>query len=300
MIIDQPGRVSERITMLGKKESCVYLVDGGGSRAILGGGLAYLVRDIERQLEDLKVDPESIHQLVILHSHFDHCGIVPYFKKKWPWMQVVASGKAKKLLSTPKVLAGIETFNRRHLQEALPGVSSAELGIDGFTIEVERVVGDGDVLPCGSLKMQVLETPGHSSCSISVYLPEEKAMFASDAAGVPAGNRVLTAANSSFDDYLQSLEKIFAYDTQILLAEHQGCRTGQDCRDFMALSRREAVEMRHLVESSYARTGDVQQSTDEITARVMEGRSDDMLPAWVVKLVVGGMVYQVSRSTSKV
>ena len=40
MIIDQPGRVTDNITMLGKKESCVYLIDGGGEYAILGGGLA--------------------------------------------------------------------------------------------------------------------------------------------------------------------------------------------------------------------------------------------------------------------
>ena len=39
MIIDQPGKVTETITLLGKPENCVYLVDGGDAYAILGGGL---------------------------------------------------------------------------------------------------------------------------------------------------------------------------------------------------------------------------------------------------------------------
>ncbi|MBW2176248.1 MAG: MBL fold metallo-hydrolase [Deltaproteobacteria bacterium] len=295
MIIDQPGKVTDNITMLGKKASCVYLLDGGEACAILGGGLAYLIPGIEGQLAEMEIDPEKIKQLVIQHAHFDHCGIVPYFKKKWPWPKIVASAKAKTLLSTPKVAASIEKFNKRHLEEVLPQVKSGNLCIENFHIEVEKVVGDGDTLQCGGLRMQVLETPGHSTCSISVYVPEEKAMFASDAAGIALGEGVFTTANSSFDQYQASLEKIFEYDPEIILAEHQGARTGEDCRKFMRISRQSAREMRERVESSFARTGDIGRSTDEITTQLMASAPDGFLPAWVVKLVVGGMVYQTSK-----
>ena len=198
--------------MLGKQENCVYLVDGGDTCAILGGGLAAIIPDIEEQLATIGVDPKRIKSLVILHSHFDHCGIVPYFKNKWPWVEVVASERAKTLLSNPKALANIEKFNSRHLEETLPHVDPGDLCIDGFTIEVERVVNDGDMLTCGDVNLQVLETPGHSTCSISLYMPEEKAIFVSDAVGISLGDKVFTAANSNFDHYMQSLEKIFAFN----------------------------------------------------------------------------------------
>ncbi|MCG6908777.1 MAG: MBL fold metallo-hydrolase [Deltaproteobacteria bacterium] len=300
MIIDQPGKVTERITLLGTKESCVYLLDGGESYTLLGGGFTSIAPAVEGQLKDLEIEPERIHQLVILHSHFDHCGIVPYFKKKWPWIRVVASERAKKLLSTPKVAAGIGALNRQRLKEVLPDVSAGDLCLDGFNIGVDRVVADGDILTCGRLDLQVLETPGHSTCSLSLYFPLEKALFASDAAGIPTGEMVFTAANSSFDDYLRSLERMFALEPEILLAEHQGCRTGEDCRKFMALSRESALQTRDLVESTYARTGDIEKSTEEITDKFMTMVPGGWMSAWVMKLVVGSMVYQVSRRRSKV
>jgi len=51
MIIDQPGKVTERITLLGEKEVRVYLLDGGESYALLGGGFASLVPVVEGQLK---------------------------------------------------------------------------------------------------------------------------------------------------------------------------------------------------------------------------------------------------------
>jgi len=300
MIIDQPGKVTETITMLGKQENCVYLVDGGDTCAILGGGLAAIIPDIEEQLATMGVDPKRIKSLVILHSHFDHCGIVPYFKNKWPWVEILASERAKTLLSTPKALANIEKFNSRHLEETLPHVDPGDLCIDGFTIEVERVVSDGDIVSCGNVNLQVLETPGHSTCSISLYLPEEEAMFVSDAVGVSMGDTVLTAANSNFEQYMQSLEKIFAFTPEIILSEHRGGRTGEDCRKFIPVCRQAAMEMREFVEESFARTGDIEQSTDEIANHFMASAPKGMLPLWVVKLVVSSMVYQTSRRVSKV
>jgi len=300
MKIEQPGRVIEHITMLGKKESCVYLLDGGGEYAILGGGLACIIPDIERQLTELQIDIKKIQKLVILHTHFDHCGIVPYFKRKWPWVEIVASVRGKALLSKPKVVNGIGKLNQTHLKETLPDMDPGRLGLEDFAIDVDRAVTEGDTIACGRLRLEVLETPGHSTCSISLYLPEKKAVFVSDAAGIPFGDRVFTAANSDFDDYVESLEKIFECRPEIVLAEHQGARTGQDCRLFMEMSRTSARDMRKRVEDSYRRTGDVESSTREITDQVMQHAPAEFLPAWVVKLVVGGMVYQTSRRVSKV
>jgi len=300
MIIDQPGKITENIFMLGKQESCVYLVDGGDACAILGGGLAGIIPDIEAQLADMAVDPQRIQSLVILHSHFDHCGIVPYFKNKWPWVEVVASERAQTLLTKPKAVASIEAFNIRHLEETLPHVHPKDLCVEGFNIEVDRVVGEGDTLACGNLNLQVLETPGHSTCSISFFMPTEKALFASDAVGIPAGDKVFTAANSNFDQYEESLDKMFALNPEIILSEHQGGRTGEDCKRFMPACRQAAREMRDMVEQSFARTGDIQKSADEITDIFTASSPEGVLPPWVVKLVVSSMVYQTSRRVSKV
>ena len=300
MIIDQPGKVTDTIFMLGNQENCVYLVDGGEAFAILGGGLAGIIPDIEAQLAAMEVDPQKIQKIVILHSHFDHCGMVPYVKNKWPWVEVVASERAQTILSNPKAVASIEAFNKRHLKETLPDQDPEDLCIEGFNIDVDKVVGEGDVLTCGNLNLRVLETPGHSTCSISLYMPEEKAVFVSDAVGISVGNKVFTAANSNFDQYEASLDKIFALEPAIILSEHQGGKTNDDCKRFMPACRQAAREMRDLVEESFTRTGDIEKSTEEVADLFLASAPKGILSAWVVKLVVGSMVYQTSRRLSKV
>jgi len=88
MIIDHPGKVTERIFLLGEKASCVYLLKGNSEYAILGGGMTYVVPDVIRQLQEFNIEEKKIKQMVILHSHFDHCGIVPFFKRRWPWIKI--------------------------------------------------------------------------------------------------------------------------------------------------------------------------------------------------------------------
>ena len=147
--------------------------------------------------------------------------------------------------------------------------------------------------------MEFIEVPGHSSCSIGLYVPQEKAMFASDAGGIPCGQRVLTAANSNFDKYLESLKRISTYDIAVYLAAHYGARTGESARDFMEDSMASAREMRRMLESAYARTRDVQKSAEEITDLLMADAPDDFLPREVISLVVVQMVNHIARQTTE-
>ena len=93
MIIDKPGKVTDRIFLLGRKESCVYILKGKEEYALLGGGTAYIVPEVVEQLKEFAIAEHKIKRIVILHSHFDHCGIVPFFKKRWPWAKVTASSR---------------------------------------------------------------------------------------------------------------------------------------------------------------------------------------------------------------
>ena len=58
--------------------------------------------------------------------------------------------------------------------------------------------------------------------------------------------------------------------------------------------------MHEWVVESFKSTGDIKMSTDKIVGKFMDSAPRDVMPLWVVKLVVGSMVYQASRSVSKV
>jgi glyoxylase-like metal-dependent hydrolase (beta-lactamase superfamily II) len=163
-------------------------------------------------------------------------------------------------------------------------------------IDVEAVAGDGDVLTCSDISLEILEVPGHSSCSIAVYIPEEKALFASDAGGIPFGDKIFTAANANFDLYQQSLEKMAARDVALHLAEHYGARSGEEGRRFLQDAMAAAAETRKALEATYAETGDEAKTAAIVTDRIMAEAPAGFLPREVVAIVAGQMVHYIAKT----
>lgn len=298
MIIDKPGNITDRIVLLGTKESNVYLLKGDVEYALLGGGMVHIVPEVNQQLKEFGIAQEKIKRLLILHAHFDHCGIVSYYKKKWPWAKVTASRRAKELLATPKVITSIAALNQAILASYKREEAGRELGLEFCGIEVEETLKEGDVIACGDLAMQILDVPGHSTCSLAVYVPEQKAMFASDAGGIPFGADVFTAANSNFDQYQQGLEKIFGYDIKVYLPEHYGARLGESCLTYKEKAFASAELTRDFLEKTYERTRDMQKSVQEATDWIMGRAPYDFLPREIIAIVIGQMMSWIAKQRS--
>lgn len=296
MIFNTPGKITDRIWLVGRKESCAYVVGGGNEYVLLGGAMAYVAPDVIDQLEAFGIDEKKIRRIVVLHSHFDHCGMVPVLKRRWPWATVTASLRGRELLQNPKVIENIVKLNRAMLK--LNGLNEGAHGIDlKFTgIAIEAVVVDGDVLECNDLSLEILEVPGHSSCSIAVYIPQEKALFASDAAGIPFGDKIFTAANSNFDLYQQSLKKMAAKEIDLYLAEHYGALSGTPGQQFLDRSIEAAAETRQTIEAIFAQSGDVTKATQDITDRIMADAPEGFLSREVVAIVAGQMVKFIAKA----
>lgn len=299
MIIDQPGKVTDQMVLLGRRESCVYLLKGRNEYALVGGGMVTIVPDVIRQIETFKIDETKIRRMIILHSHFDHCGIIPFFKKRWPWAVVTASARARELLSSPKVIQSVAFLNAMLLKRSGIEETAEKLGLDFNGIAVEAVVSGGELLHCDELSMEIIDVPGHSSCSIAVYVPEQKALFASDAGGIPAGDWIFTAANSNFDQYQESLRKMAGYAVDVYLAEHFGALTGSDAQDFLQRSMQVAAETRTLLEDSYARTANVERSTAEISDLLMKKIPGELLPKEIITMVVGQMFNFIAKQKAE-
>lgn len=296
MIIETHGWVSDRILLLGREESCIYLLKGEGEYAILGGGMTYIIPDVLNQLREFNIEENKINRIIILHSHFDHCGIVPFFKKRWPWVKVTASLRAKELLARTDVIERIGRLNRMLLTEKGMEKQAVERGFEFGGIDVEDVVREKDVIACGDLSMEIIDTPGHSSCSIALYVPLEKAMFASDAGGIPLKDKIFTAANSNFDKYIDSLKKMDRYKINVYLAEHYGAKTGDDGRLYLKRSIKAAQETRDILEALYNKTGDIQKSTEEVTDRFMQWIPNDFMPREIIAMVVGQMLRYIAAT----
>ncbi|MEW6261850.1 MAG: MBL fold metallo-hydrolase [Thermodesulfobacteriota bacterium] len=300
MIIDRPGPVTDRITLLGRTESCVYLVKGDLEYAVLGGGLAYIAPEVLAQLEAFQVDQEKIKRLIVHHTHFDHVGIVPFLRKRWPWLKVMASARGREQLARREVVATIIAFSQALLaQKGLTG-RLGEFGLDPDGFQIDETAPDGGSISLGGLTLRFIYTPGHSSCSMAVYIPEEKVLSASDGGGIPFGDRVFASANSNFDQYQESLVKMAGLDVQIHLAEHYGARTGEDGRSFLARSIESARLTRSALEESYARTRDEEKTVEELSSLLAGEASGYFLPQEVMDLVLRQMTRFIARKHNAV
>ncbi|HDP25621.1 MAG TPA: MBL fold metallo-hydrolase [Deltaproteobacteria bacterium] len=298
MRIETPGQVTDRITLLGRRDSCVYLVDGNGEYALLGGGMASIIPDIRDQVNRLGIDVEKIRRIIILHSHIDHVGAVPYLKQQWPWVVVSASKRAQHQLAQPQVISTIVEFSRLLLQATEPAASLSAYGLDITSIEVEEALGDTEKIPCGDLTLEVLEVPGHSSCSIAIYIPQEKALFGSDAGGILYGDTIFTSANSNFDQYQASLEKMSSCEVNVYLAEHYGALTGEDASTYLEKARDSAAQTRKLIAETLRKTGEVRSAAEEITELFMAEGSGYFLPREIMQMVIAQMTGFVAKNLS--
>ncbi len=262
------GRVCDRLWYLGRTESGVYLLEGGHSSLIISGGMSYLAPVVLEQMRAFKINEDKMDKLLILHAHFDHVGLVPFFKRRHPRLEVFALARGWEILRMEKAIATINASSLMVAQRM-----KAEELLKGFDLEWRddvsgSVVSEGSVIDLGGVTVRILETPGHSSCSLSAYCPELKALFPSDGGGIPFEDTIAPAGNSDYTKYQQSLLKLSTLDVDYLCADHYGYVTGDEARTYIAKSIEVAREHRAQIEAAYRRTGSVEETVREAIEKV--------------------------------
>lgn len=264
MRLKEPRPLTPRVTMLGRPECNLYLVRGDHGSAILGGGLTLALPEVEDQLARAGAAAGEIAWLIPLHAHFDHIGLIPSLKRRLPGARILASPGAAELVARPQVRQTIETFNREFAAHLGRLEVFEREGADFDGLAIELVAAEGLALDLGGVSLVFMLTPGHSTCSMSVYLPEEKALFASDAGGVPQDDHVITVASSNFEDYLASMARLEKLDIEFYLAEHYGGFSGPEAARYLAFSQAEARSVREMIRDSYLRARDIEQTAAEL------------------------------------
>jgi glyoxylase-like metal-dependent hydrolase (beta-lactamase superfamily II) len=274
MRIRQPGKIQENLWFLGREESCIYLVEGKNESMIVSGGMSYLVPVILQQFETFGIDEARIKRLLILHSHFDHVGIVPYFKRRNPGLEIYASKRAWEILKMPKAINTINDFSRGVAESMGVKEICAEFDLEWRDDTEGETISEGDRMDLGGLEIQIYETPGHSSCSISAYVPQLKALFASDGGGIPYKETIIAAGNSNYTKYQRSLSRLGNLDLKYVCADHYGYIAGEEAKHFIRTSIQAAQRQRTLIEEAYQRTEDIEATAQEIAGAFLKQNPD--------------------------
>jgi glyoxylase-like metal-dependent hydrolase (beta-lactamase superfamily II) len=274
----------------------MYLVDGGDESMLVEGGMAYVAPDILRQVDEFGIDGGKIKRLVILHAHFDHCGLIPFLKKLWPWATVSGSARAKELLSDPEVTRRIAELNQAVIVRARLEDQARDLGFTFTRVDVEETLAGGDAIACGDVTAEIIDVPGHSSCSIAMYMPQERALFVSDALGVRYRDFYMPTGNSNYDLYEASLEKLAEYDADLVLTGHYGGAAGKEARALLLDSIEDSKRARALLETTYKRTRDRKKSVEELVDLFMKQAPDNFLSRDVFTVIMGQTMRFIAKS----
>lgn len=142
--------------------SNIYLLDFE-KKVIIDTGHPIEIKKTLSILKKSKFTIESIDYIINTHSHADHVG---------------ANSKLKELNSNVKIANSHKqiAFQERRAQKKV--LDGAE---DNFTpYNIDILLRDGDTIDLGEIALQIIETPGHTIDSISIYLPEYKFLFSGD------------------------------------------------------------------------------------------------------------------------
>jgi 2-aminobenzoylacetyl-CoA thioesterase len=267
MLINKPGKITEGLYLLGEGITLIYIVKGKDAM-IIGGGMNWIAPQLEKQLFSLDIDLADIKYLVIPHAHFDHCGAVPYLRRKLPWIKVLGSESARKILSKQKVLDYMELANLMMIEHYGLKEQYEKMNLKIDAINIDQVVGDSTVVDLGNgLDVHFIEAPGHSPCALAVYIPKLKAIFPTDAAPVPQGGvDKLTRPSPQYDFglYKRSLRKLLDYEIDICAFDHFAAVTGAEARQVLVNGLKLCEEYGTHVTDMYKESGDF-----EGTARIV-------------------------------
>ncbi len=175
--------------------------------------------------------PADLRLLILTHSHPDHIGAAAAIRER-TGCQVAAHAAAR---------PWIENTERQFRERPVPGFRQLVAG----PVKVDRLLRDGERLEIDDLELKVLHTPGHSSGSISLHLPEDRVLICGDAVPLPGDLPIFTRWQASMDS-LERLQRVA--DIDCLLSAWDLPRRGGEIAAALEGGRRWLHQIRDVVE----------------------------------------------------
>lgn len=276
LVKDPPVQITSRLWMLGVNAFPLYLYQGAREATIFEGAISAMGPVLDEQLNALGVGRDSVTQVVVTHAHPDHVMAIPVFRKMFPNVSVIASEPAAKTLRIEKAVAFFGKMDGALTDWLISSGRIAETGGQAPPVEgqiaVDRTVGEGDNIEVDQgVSFRVLETPGHSHCSLSFHEPNENVLIISDATGyyLPDQEFMWPGYLTSYADYLHSIHRLAEIGAEVLCLSHNAVIQGG--ADVAAYFRRAIAETeqyhQHIVAAAKAGTS-VQEIAAELGADI--------------------------------
>jgi len=179
-------------------------------------------RALASGLASLGLGPNDLAHVVVTHIHLDHAGGVGRVAEAFPRATVWVHDRGAQHLADPTKLlqSAARVYGEERMQQLFGPVEPVAAGRI-------RSVDEGDTIPLGERRLDVLYTPGHASHHICLVDSATGALFTGDALGIhlPGAGALRPATpppEVDVEQGIQSIERIRASARSLLLFSHFG------------------------------------------------------------------------------
>lgn len=208
-----------------------YVIKGNGRFLIIDTAMNRdeCMGPMKDSLNELNVDLQRT-DFFITHYHVDHIGLVSrlvgkdckiFFNKPEADILNASDAEKAKHLHEIKSMYLSHGFPEDELEYAMhnhPGIKYGLKERVNF-----RILQENDHLQIGDYAFKCIETPGHSPGHLCLYEPRKKVLIAGDhiLADITPNISPELENQNPLGDYLQSLDKIYSLDVDLVLAGHR-------------------------------------------------------------------------------
>jgi glyoxylase-like metal-dependent hydrolase (beta-lactamase superfamily II) len=214
----------------------VWLIDIGESYIAVDTGMsASMCKDAWEQLEIAQLKDKPLRGLFITHAHPDHLGLAQWMQARYRipvWMSQATFALAQSVYEERRPKAEeIEAFLSRHgvpnLEPLRPMFKPERFGrMTSGLAQIERFIGDGELLQWGGTSWEALQTDGHAEGHLCLYAADAKILI--------SGDQVLPTISSNISvmlqredtnplrSYLSSLDRLRALPADTLVLPSHG------------------------------------------------------------------------------
>lgn len=228
----------------GKGSSTAFLILGENKTALIDCGMAYCASNLIKNIQQVLQDERKLDYILLSHSHYDHIGAVPYLREVWPDVKVMAAEYAKNVLAKDSALKTIRELGNG---AAVLYGSGQLLDYDDSLIKVDEKISEGDFLDLGDAIITVLETPGHTKCSLS-FLVNNEVIFPSETSGVMGkSGKNYPSFIISYNQTINSIKKCQEANAKHIVSPHLGFVSEDEVPTYWEKSMEAANKTRNFV-----------------------------------------------------
>jgi glyoxylase-like metal-dependent hydrolase (beta-lactamase superfamily II) len=185
----------------------IYLIDCGGSLALVDTGGGKGVPSIIGNIKRMGFNADDLDVTFISHCHFDHIGGNKEFKENTGCR--IAAHEAEK--------EELEGLGELTLYSMAP-----EYGLSFEPANIDIVLRGGESVKVGSVKFQVVHTPGHSPGGISLLIEDggSRSLFPGDTASAQGRLGFINGPGFVLPEWKSSIKKMMALEPNMMFPGH--------------------------------------------------------------------------------